>query len=164
MFLVSSCICLCPILWGQLSSRECCSNYFWMTNNSITYWPLCGPVNSPHKMLVTRNLFPFDDVIMQGLTLCVNNRDRVIHICVSELSHWSFRYMSPVPRWCHPMEPFAALLALCDGNSPITGEFPSQRPVTRSFDVFFDLRLDDVTVMSALRHYMDQCCPLFNWT
>ena len=27
---------------------------------------------------------------------------------------------------------------LC-GNSPITGEFPSQRPVTRGFDVFFDL-------------------------
>ena len=30
---------------------------------------------------------------------------------------------------------------LC-GNSPVTGEFPSQRPVTRSFDVFFDLRLN----------------------
>ena len=27
------------------------------------------------------------------------------------------------------------------GNSPVTGEFPSHRPVTRSFDVFFDLRL-----------------------
>ena len=35
-----------------------------------------------------------------------------------------------------------ALLALCAGNSPVTGEFPSQRPVTRSFDVFFDLRLE----------------------
>ena len=31
---------------------------------------------------------------------------------------------------------------LC-GNSPITGEFPAQRPVTRSFDVFFDLRLNE---------------------
>ena len=27
---------------------------------------------------------------------------------------------------------------LC-GNSPVPGEFPTQRPVTRSFDVFFDL-------------------------
>ena len=34
----------------------------------------------------------------------------------------------------------SALLALCAGNSPATGEFPSQRPLTRSFDVFFDLR------------------------
>ena len=32
-------------------------------------------------------------------------------------------------------------LALCAGNSPVTGEFPSQRPVTRRFDVIFDLRL-----------------------
>ena len=31
--------------------------------------------------------------------------------------------------------------ALCAGNSPITGEFLSQRPVTRSFNVFFYLRL-----------------------
>ena len=40
------------------------------------------------------------------------------------------------------METFSALLALCDGNSLVTGEFPWQKPVTRSFDVFFDLRLN----------------------
>ena len=40
------------------------------------------------------------------------------------------------------METFPALLALCAGNWPITGEFPAQRPVTRSFDVFFDLHLN----------------------
>ena len=40
------------------------------------------------------------------------------------------------------METLIALLSLCAGNSPITGEFPSQRPVTRSFDVFFDLGLN----------------------
>ena len=36
---------------------------------------------------------------------------------------------------------FSALLAICAGNSPVNGEFPAQRPVTRSFGVFFDLRL-----------------------
>ena len=40
------------------------------------------------------------------------------------------------------METFSALLALCVGNSPVTDEFPTQRPVTRSFDVFFDLRVN----------------------
>ena len=35
-----------------------------------------------------------------------------------------------------------ALLAICVGNSPVTGEFPAQRPVMWSFDVFFDLRLN----------------------
>ena len=40
------------------------------------------------------------------------------------------------------METFSALLAICAGNSPVTGEFFAQRPVTRSFHVFFDLRLN----------------------
>ena len=40
------------------------------------------------------------------------------------------------------METFSALLAICAGNSPVTGEFPAQMPVTRSFEVFFDLRLN----------------------
>ena len=44
--------------------------------------------------------------------------------------------------WRHQMETFSALLALCVGNSPVTGDFPSQRPVTRCFDVFFQLRLN----------------------
>ena len=42
------------------------------------------------------------------------------------------------------METASALLALCEGNSPVTGEFPSQKPVTRSFGVFFDLRMNKV--------------------
>ena len=43
--------------------------------------------------------------------------------------------------WRHRLETFSALLALCAGNSPATDEFPTQRPVTRSF-VFFDLNLN----------------------
>ena len=43
--------------------------------------------------------------------------------------------------WSHQMETFSALLAICAGNSPVRDEFPTQRPVTRSFDFFlFDLR------------------------
>ena len=41
------------------------------------------------------------------------------------------------------METFSALLALCAGNSPVTREFPTQRPVVRKFGVFFDLRLNN---------------------
>ena len=44
--------------------------------------------------------------------------------------------------WRHQMETFSALLAICAENSPVTGEFPAQRPVTRSFDVLFDLCLN----------------------
>ena len=45
--------------------------------------------------------------------------------------------------WRHQKETFSALQAICAGNSPVTGEFPTQRPVTQSFDVFFDLRLHE---------------------
>ena len=62
------------------------------------------------------------------------------------------------------MEAFYALLTLCTGNSLVAGEFPSQIPVTRIFDVFFDLHMNkrlserwrrhrvhyDVTVMHAV--------------
>ena len=41
------------------------------------------------------------------------------------------------------METFSALLAIYAGNSPVSGEFPAQRPVTRSFDIFCDLRLHE---------------------
>ena len=40
------------------------------------------------------------------------------------------------------MEKISALLAICARNSPVPDEFPTQRPVTQSFDVFFDLRLN----------------------
>ena len=40
------------------------------------------------------------------------------------------------------METFSALQAICAWKSPALGKFPTQRPVTRSFDVFFDLRLN----------------------
>ena len=50
--------------------------------------------------------------------------------CVNTTKSW----------WRHQMETFSAWLAICAGNSPVPGEFPTQRPVTRSFDVFFDLR------------------------
>ena len=44
--------------------------------------------------------------------------------------------------WRHQMETFSMLLAICAGNSPVPGEFSAQRPVTRSFGVFFDLRFN----------------------
>ena len=46
--------------------------------------------------------------------------------------YWNVIFMS---WWRHQMETFSALLARCAGNSPVSGEFPAQRPVTRSFDV-----------------------------
>ena len=52
---------------------------------------------------------------------------------------YSKMHLSRATWWRYQMETFSALLALCAGNSPVTGEFPKQRPATRSFGVFFNL-------------------------
>ena len=41
--------------------------------------------------------------------------------------------------WRHQMETFPVFLVLYEGNPPVTGGFPSQRPVMRSFYIFFHL-------------------------
>ena len=64
-----------------------------------------------------------------------NYYDNIVQSCV-------FGCLDMFPWWRHQMETFSALLAICAGNSPVPGEFPTQRPVTRSFDVFFDLCLN----------------------
>ena len=53
------------------------------------------------------------------------------------------------------METFCALLVLCARNSPVTGELPSQRPVTRSFAVFFDLRLNKRLSKQSRRRWFE---------
>ena len=67
---------------------------------------------------------------------CLINR---INFWLSKL----LQYIAACTWWRHQMEIFFALQVICAGNSPVTGEFPAQRPVTRSFDVFFDLRLNE---------------------
>ena len=51
------------------------------------------------------------------------------------------------------METFSVLLAICAGNSPVTGEFPAQRPVTRIFDDFFDMCLNKRLSKRHRRYY-----------
>ena len=68
--------------------------------------------------------------------------DGLAQYCSNSIAYALELLQSCTTWWHHQMETFSALLALCAGNSPVTGEFPTQRPVTRSFDVFFDLRVN----------------------
>ena len=55
--------------------------------------------------------------------------------------------------WCHQLETFSALPALCEGNTAVTSGFPPEGPVTQSFDVFFDLRLYKRLGKQQSRHW-----------
>ena len=48
------------------------------------------------------------------------------------------------------METFSVSLAICEGNLPVTSWFPSQRPVTWSFDIFFDVRVNMALIVTSL--------------
>ena len=77
-------------------------------------------INLPNLFLVRHGhgLCKAKLILMQGWKWHVISQDR------NEFSWWR-----------HQMETFSALLALCAGNWPVTGEFPSQRPVTRRFSL-----------------------------
>ena len=61
---------------------------------------------------------------------------------VSQITSLTIVYSTINSRRRSKKTPKLRVTGLCAGTSTVTGEFPSQRPVTRSFDVFFDLRPD----------------------
>ena len=69
-------------------------------------------------------------------------RALLFHIFFCNHAHAGVKDNRLFSRWRHQMETFSSLLPLCEGNPPVTGGFPSQRPVARSFDVYFDLSLN----------------------
>ena len=82
--------------------------------------------------------------------------------------HWSWGWVSNLPlfhadfitysnfaRWRHQMETFTALLTICEGNSLVTGGFPSQKPVTPSFDVYFMCASTNDSVKPSRRRWFE---------
>ena len=98
-------------------------------------------------------LFPFGCFVLNGCesNICCDVCNQPIKaLMVTKITDMCRRkpiflaHMSYLP-WWHQMETFPTWLALCAGNSPTTptpSQFPSRRPVTRGFDIFFDLRLN----------------------
>ena len=69
----------------------------------------------------------------------------------------------------YQMEAFSALLVLCAGNSPVTGEFPAQRPVRRSFDVsliyaWINSWVNNREAGDLRRHRANYDVMVMNWT
>ena len=132
-------------LFDSLSPQRCgsifTSGFFkltWGIDILITPCEIC-PGREPLK--------PIDDqsTLVQVMA-CAASQQANPDICrhrshVATVS-WQGHYSRSVLWWRHQMETFSALLALCAGNSSVTGEFPTQRPVAWSFDVFVDLCLN----------------------
>ena len=118
--------------------------------------------NITHKCLATHQIGCEN---VDNVYICVRVLLRCFWIssiqnrCLDRTVSMSYRRFS---WWRHQMETFSALLALCAGNSPFSGEFPTQRPVTRSFDVFFDLGLNKrLSKQSKHWWFETQSCSLW---
>ena len=95
-------------------------------NMEFDTWTLYVHVSNSILLCVTKDTCIWNLHALNTDYIFWKRECQMIHPCVKS---W----------WRHQMETFSALLAICAGNSPVPGEFPAQRPVTQSFDVFFDL-------------------------
>ena len=89
---------------------------------------------------------------------CINSST----LAVTAVLYWALNMRYSKSWWRHQMETFSALLDVCAGNSLVTGEFSTQRPVTRSFDVFFDLRLNKWLSKQSWGWWFDTLSRLFD--
>ena len=96
-----------------------------------------GWVNNQDAGDLRHHRVPYDVTVMVSWSA---NLHRILFGQKCFIAIWRNQQLSQW--WRHRIETFSALLALCAGNSPVADEFPAQSPVTRSFDVFFHLRMN----------------------
>ena len=107
----------------------------------------------PGRYLVMKYVMAL--VLVRSLDSLVSSSAESVSISLRHHGHCA-------PWWRHQMEPFSALQAICAGNSSVPGEFPAQRSVTRSFDVFFDLRSNKRLSKQCRGWWLQtQSCPLW---
>ena len=138
-------------IWQKLHRCRCrgvCSIYLNIATSFIS-----EVQNVPYLPVVICLLYPTSSLIIY------TNRTKTVGcvVAVSGCCNFDIILRRSVPNricfmtwWRHQMETYSALLALCVGNSPVPGEFPTQRAVTRSFDVFYDLRLNKLFSKQSL--------------
>ena len=132
-------------VWSYTAYKLWDWNLYWLDIQLILTNLACSPSDYSSDMLfwVDAKLHMISSSDLNG-----NNRRVVFYshtylkhpfaISVFEVCVTMYCDYDDVIKWKH----FPRYWRFCAGNSPVTGEFPSQRPVTRSFDVSSHLRLN----------------------
>ena len=100
-----------PLLWYQMAAQK-------LVNIGSGAWSLLSKLILKLQIQSQIHIYcwPMSKIpIILGMYTACSFHSLVMYICIT----W----------WCHQMETFSALLAICAGNSPVTGEFSLQRPV-----------------------------------
>ena len=133
-----------PSQWEKSLQRNAVSH--WLGANLESVLLIC-PTESANKYFLALPKFGPQSTtrVNHGKHTCAHIYVLVILIVLKHKETHINHKGAKIPTcswWRLQMETFSALLAICAGNSPVPGEFPTQRPVTRNFGVFFDLRLN----------------------
>ena len=92
----------------------------------------------------------FTSIAWKAMRLCPLNSSSEAPLDLSKFCrHFEITW------WSHQMETFSALLALCEGNPQVAGVFSSQRLMTWSFDVSFDVHLNKRLSKHSRRRWFD---------
>ena len=136
-------------IWWRHHVRAVCTGWFcFKTVVLLSHILLLWVGEYPYGCSGTKNSYIINEqptgiqtkVLFFTVTTCnVKTLQIIAKYCPGYISHMQLVILC-ISWWRHQMETFSALLAFCAENSLVTGEFPIQRPVTRSFDVFLDLR------------------------
>ena len=109
----------------------------WWSNRHVAQIPQCTRSISHNEPICNRNIYLRALLLQNGALwdiFLLNCGICEIGLLTDEEGHPRH---DEVIKWKH-----FRVTGLCAGKSPVTGEFPAQRPATRSFDDFFDLRLN----------------------
>ena len=168
MFLVSFCICHCPIHCSQVLSRErrCswssadrrCSNYIWVISNFIAY------NGATYIRRLTVLLSRLSHRILFYVTLYI----KVMSYSISD--HWQLNCLFNMFRLTTKKTAQLHITGPCEGNPPVTGGFPLQSAsnttnISMSWHIMcqkygwrvhnYDLSVTERLFLSGLHHRME---------
>ena len=128
--------------WNQNHSQIFYKHLYKEYSESVQYlrlwfsecisWGIIFSSNNTHAMILT-------DDALKLFSSWIHYKEQYNFFVSIKSFTWNFQLVIFLD---HQIEPFSALLVICAGNSPVPGEFPSQRPVKQSIDIFFDMCLN----------------------
>ena len=130
------------------SSEEYTMGYHWLNHFDITYLTLVNCLWCNETAIYFYHWSHIAASIEYGSMVWGFSITLVVPLPTAETLEI---YRDDVIKW----KQSPRLMALCAGNSPLPGKFPSQRPVTRSFGVFYHVRQSKRLIKQSRRRWFE---------
>ena len=121
--------------------RECYKRVSFVASTTLIFYTARINRIQFHRRAGTAKSYVISHIVLRVVNSLVPQR--YYNVFFNKLrTHANVKVHELFSWWRQQVETFPALLAICERNSSVPGEFPAERPVTWNFDVFFELRLN----------------------